>query len=71
MNGLCFDINAEEQLVELFSENIMKAGDQFLNKPLEQPFVPHWDRVISAIPDIVHQLHDAVRLDREQYGCKS
>lgn len=71
MNGLRFDINAEEQLVELFSENIMKAGDQFLNKPLEQPFVPHWDRVISAIPDIVHQLHDAVRLDREQYGCKS
>jgi len=68
MNGLNIDCHAEEQMVELFAENIMKAGDQFLNKPMEQPFVPHWNRVVSAIPDIFEQLLDAVQKDHELYS---
>lgn len=68
MNGLEFDTHAEEQIVELFAENIMKAGEQFLNKPMEQPFVPHWNRVVSAIPDIYQQLLDAVHKDHELYS---
>jgi len=68
MNGLDFDVHAEEQIVELFAENIMKAGEQFLNNPMEQPFVPHWDRVVSAIPDIYEQLLDAVHKDHELYS---
>lgn len=67
MNGLDFDIHAEEKMVELFAENIMKAGDVFLNKPMEQPFVPHWSRVASAIPDIFEQLLDAVDKDHQMY----
>ena len=68
MNGLGFDHHAEEQMVELFAENIMKAGDVFLNKPMEQPFVPHWNRVVSAIPDIYQQLLEAVEKDHELYS---
>ena len=68
MNGLNFDTHAEEQIVELFAENIMKAGEQFLNNPMEQPFVPHWNRVVSAIPDIYEQLLDAVQKDHELYA---
>jgi len=68
MNGLNFDIHSEEQMVELFAENLMKAGSVYLNKPMEQPFVPHWDRVVSAIPDIYDQLLDAVARDRELYS---
>jgi len=56
-------------MVELFAENLMKAGDVFLNKPLEQPFVPHWNRVVSAIPDIYDQLIEAVEADRAICGA--
>ena len=68
MNGLDFDIHTEEQMVELFAENIMKAGDAFMGRPMEQPFIPHWSRVVSAIPDIYQQLIDAVEADHERYG---
>ncbi len=68
MNGLEFDVHLEEQIVELFTENIMKAGHTFLNNPLEQPFVPHWKRVVSAVPDIYQMLLDAVEKDHELYS---
>ncbi len=68
MNGLDIDCHAEEQMVELFAENIMKAGSHFLNNPMDQPFVPHWNRVVSAIPDIFEQLLDAVQKDHELYS---
>lgn len=68
MNGLNIDVHAEENMVELFAENIMKAGDHFLNTPMDQPFVPHWNRVVSAIPDIYDQLLDAVKKDHELYS---
>ena len=68
MNGLEIDCHAEEQIVELFAENIMKAGEQFLNKPMEQPFIPHWNRVVSAVPDIYEQLLEAVQKDHELYS---
>jgi glucosyl-3-phosphoglycerate synthase len=68
MNGLKIDVHAEEKMVELFAENIMKAGDHFLNTPMDQPFVPHWNRVVSAIPNIYDQLLDAVNRDHELYA---
>lgn len=68
MNGLDYDLHIEEQMVELFAENLMKAGESFLNNPLEQPFVPHWNRVVSAVPDIFERLIDAVEKDHQQYG---
>jgi len=68
MNGLDYDLHIEEQMVELFAENLMKAGESFLNNPLEQPFVPHWNRVVSAVPDIFERLIDAVEKDHRQYG---
>ncbi|MDJ0832432.1 MAG: glycosyl transferase [Gammaproteobacteria bacterium] len=68
INGLEFDVHTEEQIVELFTENIMKAGHTFLNNPMEQPFVPHWKRVVSAIPEIYEMLLDAVQKDHELYS---
>ncbi len=44
-------------------ENIMKAGEAFLDRPMERPFIPSWNRVISAIPDILERLQDAVEAD--------
>jgi glucosyl-3-phosphoglycerate synthase len=67
MNGLSLDIHTEEQAVEMFAENIIKAGEVFFNHPMERPFIPSWNRVVSAIPDIFEQLLHAVEEDRQQY----
>ena len=63
MNGLTVDRHTEEQAVELFAQNIVNAGQHFLDNPMETPFIPSWNRVISAIPDILEQIYDAVEKD--------
>ncbi|MEH6585297.1 MAG: glycosyl transferase [Halioglobus sp.] len=68
MNGLSLDVHSEEKAVELFAENIMKAGEAFLDRPMERPFIPSWSRVISAIPDVLDQLRAAVEADHEEFG---
>ncbi|GAB3094500.1 glycosyl transferase [Aestuariicella hydrocarbonica] len=68
MNGLSLDIHQEEKAVELFAQNIMKAGDAFLDRPMETPFIPSWNRVISAIPDVLEKLYNAVEEDNKEYG---
>jgi glucosyl-3-phosphoglycerate synthase len=67
MNGLTLDIHIEEKAVELFAQNIMKAGEAFLERPMERPFIPSWNRVISAVPDILEQLREAVETDHAEF----
>lgn len=67
MNGLNLDIHQEEKAVELFARNIMKAGKTFLDTPMETPFIPSWNRVISAKPDILKRLYDAVEEDNREF----
>jgi glucosyl-3-phosphoglycerate synthase len=69
MNGLTLDVHQEEKAVELFAQNIMKAGEIFLDRPMERPFIPSWNRVESAIPDIHQQIIDAVEADNEEFGA--
>ncbi len=40
-NGLTLDRHAEEEAVELFSKNIIQAGETFLANPMETPFIPN------------------------------
>ncbi len=68
INGLEYDRHMEEEAVELFAKNLMVAGDQFLERPMDKPFIPSWNRVISAIPDILEQLKAAVEEDFQEYG---
>ncbi len=68
INGLSYDRHIEEESVELFASNIMVAGEHFLEKPMDKPFIPSWNRVISAIPDILDQLQEAVELDFEEFS---
>ncbi len=63
INGLTFDRYQEEKMVELFAQHIIRAGDEFLEKPSETPFIPSWNRVTNAIPDILERLRDAVEED--------
>ena len=66
VNGLSYDIDSEERAVELFAENIMRAGSDFSYAPMETPFIPSWARVKSAIPDIEYQLRRAVEADNQE-----
>jgi glucosyl-3-phosphoglycerate synthase len=67
INGLTLDIHSEEQAVELFAENIMKAGLHFLDHPMETPFIPSWTRVNSALPTMSEDFIAAVNDDINQY----
>lgn len=63
INGLVVTRHAEEEAVELFAQAIMRAGDIFLERPSETPFIPSWNRVTSAIPEFLEKIYDAVEAD--------
>ncbi len=63
MSGLTLDRHTEEATVELFSQALMNAGEQFLRDPHSAPFIPNWARVVSACPDIFEMITDAVNQD--------
>nr|WP_221191753.1 glycosyl transferase [Microbulbifer rhizosphaerae] len=69
INGLDFDIHREEQTVELFAVNLMKAGQIFLENPMETPFIPSWSRITSAAPEFLHKLKAAVEADYEEFSA--
>lgn len=71
INGLNYDRHGEEKAVELFAKNIMHAGEYFLENPMDTPFIPSWNRVISAVPDILDRLLEAVEEDYREYSASA
>lgn len=63
MSGLNLDRHQEETTVELFSRVLISAGDEFLNRPDESPFIHNWSRVLSAVPDVFDRILGAVEAD--------
>jgi glucosyl-3-phosphoglycerate synthase len=63
INGLSVDRHQEEAVVDLFAQNIYRAGEEFLANPMQTPFVPSWNRVISALPDFQERFRNAVEQD--------
>lgn len=55
----------EEQCVEVFSQSIITAGESFVSNPMETPFIPNWNRILSTVPDIGLRLVDSVLTDNE------
>jgi len=68
INGLNLDVHTEEKAVELFAENIIEAGQKFLDAPMEKPFIPSWSRIRSAIPDVFERLIEAVEEDHQEFS---
>ncbi|MEX1664487.1 glycosyl transferase [Zhongshania arctica] len=68
MNGLNLDLHREEQAVELFAQNIVKAGNMFLENPMETPFIPSWNRICSAEPTLLDDMMAAVVADNEEFS---
>ncbi len=63
MNGLTVDRHKEELSIELFANNIVRAGQVFLENPNETPFIATWSRVHSADPELMADLVKAVDKD--------
>ena len=70
LNGLNYDNHAEGSSVELFAENIIDAGQIFMENSTDTPFMPSWNRVISAFPDILERLKIAVEEDTQEFSAK-
>lgn len=70
INGLAYDMHSEGHAIEVFAENIMQAGNDFLDpdSSMDTPFMPSWKRVLAAEPNIMDMLLDAVEADRLEYG---
>ncbi|MGR3323366.1 MAG: glycosyl transferase [Pseudooceanicola sp.] len=69
MNGLYVDRHQEEAAIEMFAENIIAAGQVFLDNPAETPFIPTWNRVHSADPDLMADMLKAVAADLREFGA--
>ncbi|MFK7750932.1 MAG: glycosyl transferase [Sedimentitalea sp.] len=67
MNGLSVDRHKEERSIELFAENIMRAGQVFIENPHETPFIPTWNRVHAADTSFLSDLHDAAAADAADF----
>lgn len=67
MNGLTLDRHKEERAIEMFAENIMRAGNLFLENPHETPFIPTWNRIHAADPEFLSDLRKAVAEDQAEY----
>lgn len=65
INGLYFDRHEESLAVETFTSGIRKAAEVITEDPLGVPLIASWDRVTSAIPDILNQIKEAVEDDNQ------
>ncbi len=65
INGLIFDRHEESLAVETFTRGIKKAAEAIMEDPLGVPLIASWDRVISAIPDILNRIKEAVEEDNK------
>ena len=65
-NGLVFDYHLETIIVEAFTGAVQIAGQEFMENPLYSPLIPSWNRVISAIPDFLERLNEAVEADNAE-----
>jgi glucosyl-3-phosphoglycerate synthase len=63
INSLFFDRHEESLAVETFTDGIKKAAEIIMEDPLGVPLIASWDRVTSAIPDILIRIKHAVEED--------
>jgi glucosyl-3-phosphoglycerate synthase len=64
-NGLHFPRHEEERAVSTFSHAIHHAAKAFLKDPLWTPLLSNWNRVLSALPNFLDDMNEAVRLDND------
>lgn len=65
INGLVFDRHEESLAVDTFTNGIKKAAEIITEDPLGVPLISSWDRVTSAIPDILDKIKESVEEDNK------
>ncbi len=65
INGLEFDRHEESLAVEAFTEGIKIASEIIMKDPLGVPLISSWDRVESALPNILEMVKNAVDDDNK------
>lgn len=60
INGLQYDLHAEDSAVMMFAQSLRGAADEFLQDPLGAPQIPNWNRIFAAMPDMGPRLLAAV-----------
>jgi glucosyl-3-phosphoglycerate synthase len=65
VNSLFFDRHAESLAVETFTDGIRIAAEKITEDPLGVPLIASWDRVTSALPDILEEIKAAVEADND------
>lgn len=65
INGLFFDRHEENLAVDTFTSGIRKAAEIIMEDPLGVPLIASWDRVTSAVPDILLMIKKAVEEDNK------
>lgn len=65
INGLKYDRHIEGGAAEAFVRCIMSAGQEFLKTPTETRYMPNWNRVVSAVPNIFDRLIHTVEQDNK------
>ncbi|MEJ2182110.1 MAG: glycosyl transferase [Nitrospirota bacterium] len=60
VNGLAFDRHNESLAVETFTSGIEKAAQIIMDNPVGVPLIPPWERVTSALPNILRHIRAAV-----------
>jgi glucosyl-3-phosphoglycerate synthase len=66
INGLDFDRHEESLAVDTFTNAIKKAAEIITEDPLGVPLIASWDRVTSAVPDILARIRKAIDEDNER-----
>ena len=66
INGLKYDRHKEGSAAEAFVHCIVAAGQTFLETPMEVPYIPNWNRVLSAVPNVFELLQEAVEQDNRK-----
>ncbi len=65
INGLYFDRHEEVTAVEAFTKAIQIAAKEYLENTLGALEIPSWNRVVSALPNILEMFVEAVEKDNK------
>ena len=65
INGLSFDRHSESIAIETFTKGMRAAADSLMDDPLGAPLISSWDRVTSAVPDVMTMIKSAVEEDNK------
>ena len=64
-NGLQFDRHFETLATEVFVSALERGCEEFEHSPLGATSLPNWNRVTSAIPDVLPRYRQAIDADND------